>query len=48
LWVEFGKRTPFGKESSSKHSVEMPAVGNTSSFDRRVVSRLKEKAFGNT
>jgi hypothetical protein len=48
MWAEFGKRTPFGKRFSSKHSVKMPAVGSTPSFGRRAVSRLEEKAFGNT
>jgi hypothetical protein len=48
LWAEFGKRTPFGKKFSSKHSVKTPAVGSTSSFGRRAVSRLEEKTFGNT
>jgi hypothetical protein len=47
LWAEFGKRAPFGKRFSSKHSLKMPAVGSTSSFGRRVVSRLGEEAFGN-
>jgi hypothetical protein len=48
LWAEFGKRTPFGKEFSSKHSVKTPAVGSTPSFGRRAVSRLEERTFGNT
>jgi hypothetical protein len=47
LWA-FGKRAPFGKRFSSKHSVKMPAVRSTSSFGRRVVSRLGEEAFRNT
>jgi hypothetical protein len=47
LWAEFGKRAPFGKRFSSKHSVKTPAVGSTSSFGRRVVSHLGEEAFGN-
>jgi hypothetical protein len=47
LWAEFGRRAPFGKRFSSKHSVKTPAVGSTSSFGRRVVSRLEEEAFGN-
>jgi hypothetical protein len=37
LWAEFGKETPFGRKFSSKHSVKMPAVGSTPSFDRRAV-----------
>jgi hypothetical protein len=47
LWAEFGKRTPFGKKFSSKHSVKTPTVGSTPSFGRRAVSRLEEKAFEN-
>jgi hypothetical protein len=47
LWAEFGRRAPFGKRFSSKHSVKTPAVGSTSSFGRRAVSRLEEEAFGN-
>jgi hypothetical protein len=47
LWAEFGKRAPFRKRFFSKHSVKMPAVGSTSSFGRRAVSRLREEAFGN-
>jgi hypothetical protein len=46
LWAEFGERIPFGREVSSKHSVETPAVGSTPSFDRRAVLRLEEEAFG--
>jgi hypothetical protein len=45
LWAEFGRRAPFGKRFSSKHSVKTSAVGNTSSFGRRAVSRLEEEAF---
>jgi hypothetical protein len=48
LWAEFGKRTPFDKKFSSKHSVKTPAVGSAPSFGRRAVSCLEEKAFGNT
>jgi hypothetical protein len=48
LWAEFGKETPFSRKFSSKHSVKMPAVGNTPSFGRRVVLRLEKEAFGNT
>jgi hypothetical protein len=48
LWAEFGKRAPFGRRFSSKHSVKMPAVGSTPTFGRRAVSRLEERAFGNT
>jgi hypothetical protein len=48
LWAEFGKRAPFGRRFSSKHSVKMPAVGSTPTFGRRAVSRLEERAFRNT
>jgi hypothetical protein len=47
LWAEFGRRAPFGKRFSSKHLVKTSAVGSTSSFGRRAVSRLEEEAFGN-
>jgi hypothetical protein len=46
LWAEFGRRAPFEKRFSSKHSVKASAVESTSSFGRRTVSRLKEEAFG--
>jgi hypothetical protein len=42
LWAEFGRRAPFGKRFSSKHSVKASAVESTSSFGRRDVSRLEE------
>jgi hypothetical protein len=45
LWAEFGRREPFSKRFSSKHSVEASAVGSTSPFGRRVVSRLKEESI---
>jgi hypothetical protein len=48
LWAEFGRRAPFGKRFSSKHSVKTSAVGSTSSFGKRAVSLLEEEAFGNT
>jgi hypothetical protein len=48
LWAEFGKKTPFGRKFSSKHSVKMPAVGSTPSFGRGAVLRLDEETFGNT
>jgi hypothetical protein len=48
LWAEFGKKAPFDKRFSSKHSVKVPAAGSTPSFGRRAVSRLEEKAFRNT
>jgi hypothetical protein len=47
MWAEFGRRAPFGKRFSLKHSVKTSAVGSTSSFGKRVVSRLEEEAFGN-
>jgi hypothetical protein len=47
LWAEFGRRAPFGKRFSSRHSVKTSAVWNTSSFGRRAVSRLENEAFGN-
>jgi hypothetical protein len=47
MWAEFGRKTLFGRRSSSKHSVEASAVGSTSSFDRRAVPRMKAKAFMN-
>jgi uncharacterized protein (DUF488 family) len=45
LWAEFGKETPFGRKFSSKHLVEMPAVGSAPSFGRRAVLRLEKEAF---
>jgi hypothetical protein len=45
LWAEIGRRAPFGKRFSSKHSVKASAVGSTSSFGRRVVSRLEEESI---
>jgi hypothetical protein len=45
MWAEFGRRTPFDRRFSSKHSVEASAVGSTSSFGRRVVPRMKAEAF---
>jgi hypothetical protein len=48
LWAGFGKETSFGRKFSSKHSVKMPAVVSTPSFDRRAVLHLEEEAFGNT
>jgi hypothetical protein len=47
MWAEFGRRAPFGKRFSSKYSVKTSAVGSTSSFGRRAVSRMEEEAFGN-
>jgi hypothetical protein len=45
LWAEFGRRAPFGRSFSSKHSVEASATGSMSSFGRRAVPRLKEKSI---
>jgi hypothetical protein len=45
LWAEFGRRAPFGKRFSSKHSVKAFAVGSTSSFGRRAVSCLEEESI---
>jgi hypothetical protein len=47
-WAEFGRRIPFDKMFSSKHSVKTSVVRSVSSFGRRTVSRLEEKAFRNT
>jgi hypothetical protein len=47
MWAKFGRRAPFDKIFSSKHSVKTSAVESTSSFGRRAVSRLEEEAFGN-
>jgi hypothetical protein len=46
MWAEFGRRAPFGRRFSSKHSVKMSAVGSASSFGRGTVSGLEEEAFG--
>jgi hypothetical protein len=48
LWAEFGKKTPFGRKFSSKHSVKMPAVGSTPSFGRRDVCAWTRKHSGIT
>jgi uncharacterized protein (DUF488 family) len=48
MWAEFGKKTPFDKKFSSKHSVKMPAVGSTPSFGRRAVLCLEKETFENT
>jgi hypothetical protein len=45
LWAEFGRKAPFGKRFSSKHSVKASAIGSTSSFGRRVVSRLEKESI---
>jgi hypothetical protein len=46
LWAELGKKTPFGRKFSSKHSVKMPAVGSTPSFGRRAVCAWNMKQSG--
>jgi hypothetical protein len=46
LWAKFGRKVPFDKRFSSKHSVKTPAVGSASAFGRRAVSCLEEEAFG--
>jgi hypothetical protein len=48
LWAEFGKKAPFSRKFSLKHSVKMLAVGSTPSFNKRAVLRLEEEAFRNT
>jgi hypothetical protein len=35
MWAEFGRRAPFGRRFSLKHSVEASAVGSTSSFRQK-------------
>jgi hypothetical protein len=45
LWVEFGRRALFDRRFSSKHSVEASAVGSTSSFGRRTVTRVKAESI---
>jgi hypothetical protein len=45
MWAEFGRKAPFGKRFSSKHSVEASAVGSTSSFGRRTVTRVKVESI---
>jgi hypothetical protein len=47
LWAEFGRRAPFGKKFSLKHSVKTSAVWSTPSFGRGAVSCLEGEAFGN-
>jgi hypothetical protein len=44
MWAEFGRRAPFGRRFSSKHSVEASAVGSTSSFGRRTIPRVKAES----
>jgi hypothetical protein len=43
--AEFGRRAPFGRRFSSKHSIEPSAVGSTSSFGRRTLPRVKAESI---
>jgi hypothetical protein len=43
--AEFGRRAPFARRFSSKHSVEASAVGSTSSCGRRTVPRVKAESI---
>jgi hypothetical protein len=45
MWAKFGRRAPFSRRFSSKHSVEASAVGSTSSFGRRTVPRVKAESI---
>jgi hypothetical protein len=45
MWVEVGRRAPFGRRFSLKHSVEASAVGGTSLFGRRIVPQMKEESI---
>jgi hypothetical protein len=45
MWAEFGRRAPFGRRFSSKHSVEASGVWITSSFGRRIVPRVKAESI---
>jgi hypothetical protein len=45
MWAEFGRRAPFGRRFSLKHSVEVSAVGSSSSFGRRNVPRVKAESI---
>jgi hypothetical protein len=47
LWAEFGRKSTIRQEVFLKAFSKTPAVGSTSSFDRRAISRLEEEAFGN-
>jgi hypothetical protein len=35
MWAEFGRKVPFDRRFSLKHSVEASAVGSTSSFRQK-------------
>jgi hypothetical protein len=45
MWAEFGRRAPFGRGFSSKHSVEASAIRSTPSFGRRTVPRVKAESI---
>jgi hypothetical protein len=45
--AKFGRRAPFGKRFSSKHSVEASAVGSTSLLGEELFHGCKRKAFRN-
>jgi hypothetical protein len=45
MWAEFGRRAPFDRRFSSKHSVEASAVRSISSFGRRIVPRVKAESI---
>jgi hypothetical protein len=45
MWAEFGRRTPFGRRFSAKHSVEASEVGSTSLFGRRTVPRVNAESI---
>jgi hypothetical protein len=45
MWAEFGRRAPFGKGFSSKHSVEASVVRSAPSFGRRTVPRVKVESI---
>jgi hypothetical protein len=45
MLAEFGRRAPFSRRFSSKHSGEASAVGSASSFGRRAVPRVKAESI---
>jgi hypothetical protein len=45
MWAEVGRRAPFGRRFSLKHSVEASVVRSTSLFGRRIVPRMKEESI---
>jgi hypothetical protein len=45
MWAEFGRRAPFSRWFSSKHSVEASAVESTLSFGRRTAPRVKAESI---